>query len=354
MEDAARRDDPEAVVWKGNPELLHSQQGIKILGIPVGRKEFIEHELESRANTHAELLEKIPRVKDLQCAWLILLYCGVSRANFFIRAVSPDHSLHFAQRHEEQIWRCLTTLIGVVPEAISESARSAATLQLSSGGLGCRSSVRLRHAAYWASWADSIKMIGERHPEVAATILRALDENSVSHSIEAINICTGRLEDAGFVAPSWVQLVSGEVQAPDMVDEEDPNQPRKGWQATVSHVVETQFWDGLLNTLSNRDATLLRSQGGPLASIPFTVFPTDRSCRIDPQPFRVLLLRRLRLQLPLTVRSCVCGRLLDNLGHHRSACSVAGILGQGISSGDCSGPHLSRSRRKGAYKRFPS
>ena len=224
LEDAARRDDPEAVVWKGNPELPHSQQGIKILGTPVGRKEFVEHELESRANTHAELLEKIPHVKDLQCAWLILLYCGVSR----------DHSLHFAQRHEEQIWRCLTTLIGVVPVATSESARSAATLPLSSGGLGCRSSIRLRYAAHWASWADSIKMIGERHPEVAATILRAIDENSISHSIEAINICTGRLEDAGFVAPSWVQLISGEVQAPDMVDEEDPNQPRKGWQATVS------------------------------------------------------------------------------------------------------------------------
>ena len=137
LEDAARRDDPEAVVWKGNPELPHSQQGIKILGTPVGRREFGEHELESRANTHAELLEKIPCVKDLQCVWLILLYCGVSRGNFFIRAVSPDHSLHFAQRHEEQIWRCFTTLIGVVPEAISESARSAATLPLSSGGLGC-------------------------------------------------------------------------------------------------------------------------------------------------------------------------------------------------------------------------
>ena len=194
MEDAAQIDNPEAVVWKGNPELRLNQQGIKILGVPVGRKEFVEHELESKASSHAELLEKTPRVKDLQCAWLIPLYCGVSRANFFIRAVSPDHSLQFAQRHEEQIWRCLTTLIGVAPEAISESARSAATLPLSSGVLGCRSSVRLRHAARWASWADSIKMIGERHPEVAATILRAIDENSVSHSIEAINFCTRRLD----------------------------------------------------------------------------------------------------------------------------------------------------------------
>ena len=165
-----------------------------------------------------------------------------------------------------------TTLVGVLPEAISESARAAATLPLSSGGLVCRSSVRLRHAAHWASWADSIKMIGERHPEVAATILRAVDDNNGSRSIKAINSCTQRLEEAGFVVPDCVQLASGEVQAPDVVDKEEPNQPRKGWQAAVSRVVETQFWDGLLPTLSNRDATLLRSQPGPLASIPFTVF----------------------------------------------------------------------------------
>ena len=34
LEDAARVDDPEAVVWKGNPELPRCQQGIKILGVP--------------------------------------------------------------------------------------------------------------------------------------------------------------------------------------------------------------------------------------------------------------------------------------------------------------------------------
>ena len=108
---------------------------------------------------------------------------------------------------------------------------------------------------------------------------------------------------------------------------------RGGTQSTMEGVASSRVTrrgdtNGLLPTLSNRDATLLRSQAGPLASIPFTVFPTDRSCRIDPQPFRVLLLRRLRLPLPFTARSCVCGRLLDNLGHRRSACSVAGILGR--------------------------
>ena len=50
LEDAARRDDPEAVVWKGNPELPLSQD----LGSTSCRKEFVEHELESRARSHAE------------------------------------------------------------------------------------------------------------------------------------------------------------------------------------------------------------------------------------------------------------------------------------------------------------
>ena len=56
--------------------------------------------------------------------------------------------------------------------------------------------------------------------------------------------------------------------------------------------------------------------------------PTDRVTRIDPEPFRVLLLRRLRSPLPLCVRNCWCGRPHDVLGHHRAACSTTGALGR--------------------------
>ena len=69
--------------------------------------------------------------------------------------------------------------------------------------------------------------------------------------------------------------------------------------------------------LPNPQQALLRSQGGPLASAPFLCMPVDRVFRIDSQPFRILLLRRLRMPLLLTVHSCRCGRLLDSLGHHR-------------------------------------
>ena len=44
--------------------------------------------------------------------------------------------------------------------------------------------------------------------------------------------------------------------------------------------------------------------------------------------FRVVLLRRLRQSLPLSERSCRCGRLLDAFGHHRAACARMGMLGR--------------------------
>ena len=61
---------------------------------------------------------------------------------------------------------------------------------------------------------------------------------------------------------------------------------------------------------------------------PFTCFPSTKETLFDPQSFRLLLLRRLRLPLPLTARRCRCGRLLDSYGHHRAACARVGVLGR--------------------------
>ena len=64
-----------------------------------------------------------------------------------------------------------------------------------------------------------------------------------------------------------------------------------------------------------------------MSGVPFSAVPSSPPTRLAPQIFRVLLLRRLWLPLPLTSCSCRCGRPLDVLGHHRAACSRAGVLG---------------------------
>ena len=68
----------------------------------------------------------------------------------------------------------------------------------------------------------------------------------------------------------------------------------------------------------------MRSQTGPLFSLPFTVLPTNRYTRFDPQPFRVLLLRRLHLHLPLTARQWPSTRCLLP-----SSVLLQGFLGEG-------------------------
>ena len=103
--------------------------------------------------------------------------------------------------------------------------------------------------------------------------------------------------------------------------------PDVGWQQKAAECVDAPFVaTNVWPILTNQEKALMRSQTGPLSSLPFTVLPTNRFSRFDPQPFRVLLLRRLHLPLSLTARQCRCGR--PACGHHRSACAVAGVLGR--------------------------
>ena len=54
--------------------------------------------------------------------------------------------------------------------------------------------------------------------------------------------------------------------------------------------------------------------------------PTSAAVALPPEHLRVLLLRRLRLPLPLAPRVCRCRGRLDPLGDHRSACATSGVL----------------------------
>ena len=131
---------------------------------------------------------------------------------------------------------------------------------------------------------------------------------------------------AGLEVPSWHDL-----SFPRVVElvELEPNQPKYGWQQQASRFLEKKFVADLLwPRWDNSQRALMRSQHGPLASVALTALPTSRATRIDAQPFRLLLCRRLHLPLTLSHRTCRCGRLLDQFGHHHAACSEAGVLGR--------------------------
>ena len=108
-----------------------------------------------------------------------------------------------------------------------------------------------------------------------------------------------------------------------------PRLSTQGWQHFASEAVEASFLaDTIWPRLDVPHQALMRSQQGPMAGIPFTCMPLSSESRFQPQEFRVLLLRRLWQPLPLSSSICRCGRPLDSRGHHRAACSVAGVLGR--------------------------
>ena len=126
--------------------------------------------------------------------------------------------------------------------------------------------------------------------------------------------------------------------------------PAQGWQHEASTAVETTFMEvSVLPQLVPAERAMLHSQGGPLAGLPLTAIPVHPHVRFDSDLFRVLLLRRLRLPLPLSSRTCRCGRPLDCLGHHHASC---GTGAERPYIGVCSGSHLQRSWRESLHQRL--
>ena len=68
---AARRVKPDAVVWKGDRELPHAQQGLKLLGVPIGQPEHVRDLLEKKSRERETLFNRIPKINDPQAAWLL-------------------------------------------------------------------------------------------------------------------------------------------------------------------------------------------------------------------------------------------------------------------------------------------
>ena len=66
---AARLVEPDAVVWKSDPELPLSQHGLRVLGALIGHPLYIVDQLASKSAEHELLFQRIPAVEDLQAAY---------------------------------------------------------------------------------------------------------------------------------------------------------------------------------------------------------------------------------------------------------------------------------------------
>ena len=69
--------DPRAIVWRGDHEIPVSEQGMKVLGAPLGW-EYTTRFLEKKSEQHDILFQRVPMVPDVQASWLLLSFCAAT------------------------------------------------------------------------------------------------------------------------------------------------------------------------------------------------------------------------------------------------------------------------------------
>ena len=126
---AARVADPSAIVWRGDPHLPPEEQGVKILGTPLGHPSYVRSQLAALTAKHEHLISNILQVQDLQCAWILLLYCASARANYSLRVVHPKLTDAFAAQHDASMRRALSQLLSVDPSSMCWGCRESAIHQ---------------------------------------------------------------------------------------------------------------------------------------------------------------------------------------------------------------------------------
>ena len=171
-------------------------------------------------------------MKDVQRAWLLLVHCASARANYFLRSVRPEAVAEYAGLHDAGLWKCLSRILQVDLSTCGWDTHDVATLPLALGGLGLRSAERASVPAYWASWADCMPMIRERHPQVAERLAATLEGHPD----------TPYLSEAAAAGRSLRIRTSGARPEAREPEDYEPGGVRAGWEHEASRV-ERHFRD---------------------------------------------------------------------------------------------------------------
>ena len=317
--------EQSARVWVGDQTLPPEEQGLQVLGTPVGSPDYILAALRRVTAKHATLFERIGAVPDLQTAFLLLTFCASPQATYLLRALPPLLTQNFAQAHDGATAACLAHLLGHGETGLQQASVDRARLPFRCGGLGLRSAEASRHEAHWASWADTLPTLQHRLPGLHDQLLHLLtgEVRGVPTDVDAACRAAREVRQTGFAAPPWTALPTAPPACPHPSREPDP---AHGWQRIACQARDDAESAALLSSLDTAARALMLSQAGTHASRAFTAFPTAAEFRVENPLFRIMLLRRLRLPLPISPRHCSCHRVLDVFGDHRAACAQAGVL----------------------------
>ena len=115
LTEAAQRLDPEAIVWRGDVSLPPQEQGVMVLGTPMGQPEFVKSKIGSSfGETRPSGVTNCGNVRSPMCM-VLLLHCASARPNYMLRVVHPALSAGFAGHHDATMRQALSQLVAAPP-----------------------------------------------------------------------------------------------------------------------------------------------------------------------------------------------------------------------------------------------
>ena len=129
-------------------KIMPPEQGVMILGVPVGSPAFVRARMLAVAKDIAADAANTLRLGDPQSVALLLRYCQATRFPFYQRCVPYELLAEAGKVVDDQLAQCAADLCGVV--ALPPEAAAQAQAPIRWGGLALRSAADplLAHAAY--------------------------------------------------------------------------------------------------------------------------------------------------------------------------------------------------------------
>ena len=317
-----------ADAWKA--DLPDEENGVVILGTPLGREAFVKAHAAKRLEIEQRLLKELPEICDPQVAWVLLSQSAVPRANHTLRVVPPALSSTYARAHDDALWQAFCAIFGAEEHSCILRARSLASLPSRLGGLGLRSAERTAEAAFLASWIDALKVLSTKAPGLAARAVTELErqDGPVAECLREASRARSRLQEYGAdMLPTWHEALVG-AEPPQRETTEDFETSR-GWQWYACSVRETFFAERVfLPTCDAPQRAMVLSQSGSGGAW-LRAVPSEKAFQMQSLRFQVAIRRRLRWPLPLSAHVCrgrSCNQRQDDLGDHAASCHLSGLL----------------------------
>ena len=169
-----------------------SQQGLKVLGIPIGYEAFVQRFLDNKSTEQQVLFPRIPWVNDPQS---VGFHVRFHQGQCLVKKTPGATMRTFGHAF-------VRFLAHQMPQLVRTRWRPFQSQQV---GLDWESLQRVRHAAHWASWADSLRMVRARHPAVAERMIDGLQANAPVR-FQSVKQCNQSVLDAGLEMPPWQEL----------------------------------------------------------------------------------------------------------------------------------------------------